>query len=92
MYLFNVGELFFFTPTIDIYKIYRDDIKLLCENGAVIHCPGLFEGELLVLLAHSRKSIIIAMNASDPDTEYAVSAFHNLIQKDFSQCIPSICG
>ena len=39
------------------------------------------------MLQHSRKSIVIGMNASDPDTEYAVSVFNDLVGQDFTQCI-----
>jgi hypothetical protein len=59
----------------------------MCKNGAVIHCPGLFAGELIVMIEHSCKSIIIIMNASDPSTEYATAVFHELVQKNFSHCI-----
>eukprot|EP00026_Physarum_polycephalum_P000718 Phypoly_transcript_00719.p1 GENE.Phypoly_transcript_00719~~Phypoly_transcript_00719.p1 ORF type:complete len:498 (-),score=49.29 Phypoly_transcript_00719:858-2351(-) len=66
-------------------NIYYDDIQTVCANGAVIKCPGLFDGELIVTIEPSDKSLIIAMNASDPDTEHIVQIFSELIQQKFSQ-------
>lgn len=60
---------------------------MVCQNGAVISCPGLFEGELIVMLEPSSKSILFVMNASDPDVEYCSSSFNVLTAKDFTQCI-----
>ena len=61
----------------------------MCENGAssVICCPGLFSGELIVTNSNSHRIITIAMNASFPDTEFAVSVFYELVRASFSQCI-----
>ena len=59
----------------------------MCENGSVICCPGLFSGELIVMNSISHREITIAMNASYPDTEYAVSVFYELVKVSFSQCI-----
>jgi hypothetical protein len=61
------------------------------ENGAAIQCPGLFVGEFLVMVEHSRKSIIITMNASHPDTEYILAIFEEVIEKKFTQCIHLSC-
>jgi hypothetical protein len=74
-------------PFLMLNKIYKGDIQTVCENGAIVHCPGLFEGELIVMTELSRRSIIIAMNAAYPETEYAVSVLTEFIQKEFSQCI-----
>ena len=68
-------------------KIYKEDIRTVCENGAVICCPGLFSGELIVTNSNSHKIITIAMNTSFPDTEFAVSVFYELVKFNFSQCI-----
>ena len=68
-------------------KIYNNDIKFVCSNGAVICCPGLFSGEMIVMNSVSHKSITITMNALAPDIEYAVSVFYDLVQRNFSQCI-----
>ena len=59
----------------------------MCQNGAIIHCPGLFFGELIIMSELSGKSLTIAMNATNPNTGYVVSAFNELVQKTFSQCI-----
>jgi len=60
---------------------------MVCENGAVICCPGLFAGEVIIMCEVSRRSLTIAMNASNPDIEYIVSIFVKLVQKSFTQCI-----
>lgn len=59
------------------------------ENGAIIRCPGLFAGEIIVMVEDSRKSIVIAMLASSPDTEYVISVIQELIQGHFPQYILS---
>lgn len=59
----------------------------MAENGAIIQCPGLFFGEMLIMLDTYQQSIIVAMSASDFGTEYAISVFNSLVQKEFHQCI-----
>lgn len=39
------------------------------------------------MVENSRRSVIIAMMTTDPDTNYAVSVFQHLIQDKFPQCI-----
>ena len=60
---------------------------MVCENGAVIYCPGLFAGEMIVVIEPTGKSIVVVMNASDPDIGYCTSTFNNLVQQSFTQCI-----
>lgn len=45
----------------------------------------LQKGEVKV--EQSRASLIIVMNATDPNTEYGVSVLNSLIINDFPQCI-----
>eukprot|EP00026_Physarum_polycephalum_P001439 Phypoly_transcript_01440.p1 GENE.Phypoly_transcript_01440~~Phypoly_transcript_01440.p1 ORF type:complete len:1130 (-),score=207.03 Phypoly_transcript_01440:9-3374(-) len=66
-------------------NVYKADIQMVCENGAIIRCPGLFAGEMIVMTEFSHKTLIIAMNASDPDTDYAVAVFNELVQNSFAQ-------
>jgi len=63
---------------------------MVCENGAIICCPGLFAGEVIIMCEISHRSLIIAMNASNPDIEYIVFIFLELVQKSFTQCIINI--
>lgn len=70
---------------IDKLQIFKEDILLVCENGAIIRCPGLFEGELIVMVEHTRRSIVVAMNATYPDLDDTTSAFRRLIQDKFPQ-------
>ena len=41
--------------------MYREDLIKVQQNGIVLRCPGLFDGEAIVLLEESGKSIVIAM-------------------------------
>lgn len=68
-------------------QIYKGEFLKVCQNGAIIQSPGLFVGEMIVMLEHSHKSIAIAMNATDPDTEYAMAVVRSLIKVNFPQCI-----
>jgi hypothetical protein len=65
---------------------------MVCKNGAIIMSPGLFDGELVVVMEPSCKSIIAAMNVSYPDTKQIVSVFYDLVQKSFLQCIYFLQG
>lgn len=59
---------------------------MVCANGAIIRCPGLFDGEMIVMVESSSRAIVVAMNATDPNTWHAVSVFNKLVQKNFAQC------
>ena len=88
----NVSILGWFNNTIQSSldlskKIYRGDIKLVRANGIVVRCPGLFKGELIMILDNSQKSIFIAMMASKPDIEVISLAFKKLCNESFVQCI-----
>lgn len=67
-------------------QIYQEDIITVCANGAIVRCPGLFNGEMIVMVEHSHQSIIIAMNVAQIDIEDAVSTFRRLIAH-YPQCI-----
>jgi hypothetical protein len=68
-------------------QTYKDDIVKVFQNGAVIKCPGLFEGEIIVEFENAKKSIIFAMIAPNPDLEYVTTVFKALISRSFPQCI-----
>lgn len=84
---FNLSTNYNIFEDFEIIKIYRGEFLQVCENGAIIQCPGLFEGEMIVMVEYSLKSIVVAMNATDPDTEYAMSVLRLLINDKFPQCI-----
>jgi len=71
------------------FNIFKEDLVNVYQNGAVIRCPGLFQGEMIVMIESSKKSIMFVMMAPDPDLEYAVSVFHHLVQSNFTQYIGS---
>ena len=60
---------------------------MVCENGTMIFSPGLFTGELIVMVEASHRSILMVMNTSDPDVTYMISVFTELVQKSFPQYI-----
>jgi hypothetical protein len=70
-----------------IKQTYKDDIVKVFQNGAVIKCPGLFQGEIIVKFENVRKLIIFAMIAPNPDLEYVTTVFKALISCSFQQCI-----
>lgn len=61
------------------------------ENGIAIRCPGLFEGEAIILLDPTHRYISFIMLALKPDVEVLLEAYHQLCQKSFNQCIFSCC-
>ena len=60
---------------------------MVYENGAVVYCPGLFSGELVMMIESSRRSILMVMNATDPDMAYVILVFNELVRNSFTQCI-----
>lgn len=80
--------------TIDVYhhsliftKIYREDAIVIRANGIVVRCPGLFKGQAIISVADSHKFILIAMMASNPDSNVFLACFHRLCQRSFEQWI-----
>lgn len=56
-------------------------------NGIVIRCPGLFQGETIITLDQTRKSLIIAMMSTLETVESFSSCFRELCKSRFTQCI-----
>jgi hypothetical protein len=67
--------------------IYREDITQVFYNGIIFKCPGLFQGEAIIILEKDAKSIIIAIMALYPDLEYFTSVFEKLTETSFQQCV-----
>ncbi len=68
-------------------KIYRDKVLQVAQNGVKVDCPGLFYGELIVLMEKSHQSIVFAMKSTTPDLERFESLFQSLVTNHFVQCI-----
>ena len=86
IYLILSSCVFHFFQFNDSGKIYKGNIWSVCENGAVIYNPR-FEGELIVMIDHTRRAIVVAKNVSDPEMDFVVSPINDLITKEFTQCI-----
>lgn len=59
-------------------------------NGIIVRCPGFFEGEAIVAVNSSHKVITVALMATNPELQLFTSAFYNLCDRSFSQCISTI--
>ncbi len=70
--------------------MYREDIVNVYQNGIAVKCPGLFQGEVLVMIEDNKKSLIFAMLATSPDLECMLGAYRSLVQS-FPQCIQIKC-
>lgn len=67
-------------------QVHYEDITAYA-NGALLRCPGLFQGEAIVMLEAKSKSIIFAIMALKPSLDLLLMTFKQLCQKKFSQCI-----
>lgn len=56
------------------------------SNGAVIKCPSLLHGEIMISLEARAASIVVLMMATNPNLEYITSVFDSLAE-GFPQCI-----
>lgn len=68
-------------------QIYREDIKHIVQNGMVIRCLGLFQGEAIVMIDDNAHSITFSTLASNPNLEVIAAAFRALNEREFPQCI-----
>lgn len=71
----------------DFCYVYQEDIVNVYQNGIVARCPGLFQGEVLVMLEDNKASLIFVMMVTIPDLECLVGVFQSLVQRNFPQCI-----
>ncbi len=53
----------------------------------ILMCPGLFAGELIVLLDSDHKTIKCIMKSTNPDLFICKSTFNELVTQYFAQCI-----
>lgn len=56
-------------------------------NGIVVCCPGLFDGQVIMLLEDGSKSIVFVMMASKPDSDLFITILTHLCKTSFPQCI-----
>lgn len=56
-------------------------------NGIVFRCPGLFKGEVIIVVDETHKFIVIAMMATNATLEPIISCFRDLCKHSFPQCI-----
>jgi hypothetical protein len=71
-------------------KIYRREIEQVCQQGMALRSQGLFDGQVMMRIIPGNKCIVFAMIASNPDLDYIVSMFLELIQQSYHQCIPQL--
>lgn len=71
-------------------QVYKEDIVVVRANGIVVRCPGLFQGEVIILVNESHKSIVVALMALKGDVDIFKKCFTELCQNKFIQCIFNI--
>lgn len=70
----------------DSFYVYRKDV-IVNANGTIVRCPGLFQGEAIVMLEANSRSILFVMMALKPSIEFFQTIFYHLCQQSFLQCI-----
>lgn len=60
----------------DVTQIF--EFVSVFSNGAVIKCPGLLHGEVMIMLEPRAKSIVALMMATNPNLEYITAVFTSL--------------
>lgn len=63
-----------------------ENISLIGQNGLVVKCPGMFDGEFIVDIEDGYESLIFALLAPNPNVDFALNVLHNLTQM-YPQCI-----
>ncbi len=53
----------------------------------ILMCPGMFAGELIVLLDSDHKTIKFIIKSTNPDLFICKSTFNDLVTQYFAQCI-----
>ncbi len=71
----------------DFKHVFREDIVNVYQNGIVVRCPGLFQGEVLVMLENNKRSLLFVMMVTNPDLGFLLDIFQSLVQRNFPQCI-----
>lgn len=65
---------------------FLEDV-VVYANGIVIRCPGLFQGEGIVILEERARSIVFVLMALKPDIELFLAIFNQICERSFPQCI-----
>ena len=68
-------------------KLYREDIRSIGVNGMCVVCPGVTDGQIIILLEDDTRSIMVVSTASNPDVKPICEILQKLVQKHFPQCI-----
>ncbi len=63
-----------------------ENISLIGQNGLVVKCPGMFDGEFIVDIEDGNESLIFALLSPNPNVDFVLDALHNLTQI-YPQCI-----
>lgn len=83
----NVCTTILYEVMLKTKQLCLEDIRKMYQNGAVLRCPGLFHGELVVAIDEEHSSIIYAMQGSNLDRDYVSSIFTKVVKRRFKQCI-----
>lgn len=70
----------------DTINVYQEDVTVHA-NGIVVRCPGLFQGEAILMLEDGSRSMLFVMMALKPESEIFFVIFNQLCEKSFPQCI-----
>ncbi len=71
----------------DIIKVCKEKVTKVSQNGMIVTCPGLFTGEIIVVIATDHRSIFIILKSTSPSLDIATSVFRKLVSEQFPQCI-----
>lgn len=83
----NVCALIYFFSFIYNHQSYQEEISTIKSNRIIFRCPGLFNGEVIVMVDASNKIITMVLMATKPNVEWFISIFQKLCQMSFNQCI-----
>lgn len=68
------------------WKIAETDLVRIYSNAAIITCPALFCGQILIMLDSTAKAVVVLMMATSPDLQFVIAVFQQLTLF-FPQCI-----
>eukprot|EP00026_Physarum_polycephalum_P010311 Phypoly_transcript_10469.p1 GENE.Phypoly_transcript_10469~~Phypoly_transcript_10469.p1 ORF type:complete len:373 (+),score=31.70 Phypoly_transcript_10469:101-1120(+) len=83
-------SVFFCLVIIQLCKflnISEKELIVVCKNGVVMECAGIFCGQLLLKLEKDMRSIVCLMLAFNPTVAFVSHTFCQLIQTKFEQYI-----
>lgn len=76
-----------FLNKFDCLKLYRENLIQFNSNGVVFQCPGLFAGELIIVMEGGFQSMFVAIQSPNPDLELIAKVIYDLIGEKYSQCM-----